>query len=211
MIWLPSVPDTIPIQPTDILNLFLSVHIFFYFSLLKNVLRMVNWRSWVDSKRSHVSFCSTYHDQHHRSQTAKDRGGPDSAQILQENSQRQGSKRFGFSLFSFCHIVIFFPVLRERYLRSDVSCGIEGCKSCEKTSLPASGDKTHIAYSDGHFVLPDTNVFLSQACASYQGLLTDLAERIGLDGSPRIPAIHTSHHITSNCNGGSQASFIASV
>ncbi|KAF4611727.1 hypothetical protein D9613_003992 [Agrocybe pediades] len=55
-------------------------------------------------------------------------------------------------------------VLRERYLRDDVSCGIEGCRECETSnlSLPASGDKQHSAYPNGHFILPDTNVFLSQ-------------------------------------------------
>ncbi|KAF9529933.1 hypothetical protein CPB83DRAFT_925381 [Crepidotus variabilis] len=55
-----------------------------------------------------------------------------------------------------------FKVLRERYLRDDVSCGIDGCKICHDTPLPSYGDKNHSSFPDGHFLLPDTNVFLSQ-------------------------------------------------
>jgi hypothetical protein len=32
--------------------------------------------------------------------------------------------------------------------------------------LPASGDPRHKLFPDGHFILPDTNVFLSQVCCS---------------------------------------------
>lgn len=57
-------------------------------------------------------------------------------------------------------------VLRERYLRNDVGCGIKGCGTCVVGQLPdflpASGDMRHPYFPDGHFVLPDTNVFLSQ-------------------------------------------------
>ncbi|KAF8637547.1 hypothetical protein AX17_002754 [Amanita inopinata Kibby_2008] len=61
-------------------------------------------------------------------------------------------------------------VLRERYLRDDVGCGIKGCTICaglaemnrEQTLLPAEGDASHPAFPEGHFVLPDTNIFLSQ-------------------------------------------------
>lgn len=58
----------------------------------------------------------------------------------------------------------FSVVLRERYLRDDVSCGIEGCRECETTNLalPSAGDKLHPSFPNGHFILPDTNVFLSQ-------------------------------------------------
>ncbi|EKM74947.1 hypothetical protein AGABI1DRAFT_80468 [Agaricus bisporus var. burnettii JB137-S8] len=55
-------------------------------------------------------------------------------------------------------------VLRERYLRDDVSCGIRGCIACHSSlehSLPASG-APHPSFPNGHFVLPDTNIFLSQ-------------------------------------------------
>ncbi|KAG7093735.1 hypothetical protein E1B28_007386 [Marasmius oreades] len=56
-------------------------------------------------------------------------------------------------------------VLRERYLRDDVACGIEGCRECPTTSeetLPVNGDQRHQLYPNGHIVLPDTNVFLAQ-------------------------------------------------
>ncbi|KAF7340136.1 Exosome complex exonuclease dis3 [Mycena venus] len=56
-------------------------------------------------------------------------------------------------------------VLRERYLRDDVGCGIQNCSSCDNSTadtLPFAGDTQHKSFPDGHFVLPDTNVFLSQ-------------------------------------------------
>ncbi|TDL29343.1 RNB-domain-containing protein [Rickenella mellea] len=56
-------------------------------------------------------------------------------------------------------------VIRERYLRDDVSCGIEGCSACPMingTVLPANGLSGHGLAPSGHFVLPDTNVFLHQ-------------------------------------------------
>lgn len=56
-------------------------------------------------------------------------------------------------------------VLRERYLRDDVGCGIQHCSVCAGSSadvLPASGDLRHQLFPEGHFILPDTNVFLSQ-------------------------------------------------
>ncbi|KAH9977177.1 hypothetical protein BGW80DRAFT_1443481 [Lactifluus volemus] len=56
-------------------------------------------------------------------------------------------------------------VIRERYLRDDVSCGIEKCRECVSTPrphLPFSGAVDHKLFPNGHFVLPDTNVFLAQ-------------------------------------------------
>ncbi|KAJ7226076.1 hypothetical protein GGX14DRAFT_642735 [Mycena pura] len=56
-------------------------------------------------------------------------------------------------------------VLRERYLRDDVGCGIQNCSACENSTadtLPFSGETQHQSYPEGHFILPDTNVFLSQ-------------------------------------------------
>ncbi|KAF9448203.1 RNB-domain-containing protein [Macrolepiota fuliginosa MF-IS2] len=55
-------------------------------------------------------------------------------------------------------------VLRERYLRDDVACGIQNCIACHSSldsTLPVAG-APHPLFPDGHFVLPDTNVFLSQ-------------------------------------------------
>ncbi|PFH47029.1 hypothetical protein AMATHDRAFT_153135 [Amanita thiersii Skay4041] len=61
-------------------------------------------------------------------------------------------------------------VLRERYLRDDVACGIKNCSLCsgfdgmdsKRTMLPFAGDISHAAFPEGHYVLPDTNIFLSQ-------------------------------------------------
>lgn len=56
-------------------------------------------------------------------------------------------------------------VLRERYLRDDISCGLSSCKACDtavQTVLPRSGDLTHKLFPTGHYILPDTNVFLAQ-------------------------------------------------
>ncbi|KAH9913246.1 RNB-domain-containing protein [Fomitopsis serialis] len=56
-------------------------------------------------------------------------------------------------------------VLRERYLRDDVGCGIDGCSVCHDLrdfNLPSTGSFDHAQFRNGHFVLPDTNVFLAQ-------------------------------------------------
>ncbi|RXW25770.1 hypothetical protein EST38_g55 [Candolleomyces aberdarensis] len=58
-------------------------------------------------------------------------------------------------------------VLRERYLRDDVGCGIHNCRECSEACTPSSSllpesGAEHSLFPDGHFVLPDTNVFLSQ-------------------------------------------------
>ena len=63
--------------------------------------------------------------------------------------------------------LIFFLVIRERYLRDDVACGIEKCRECNSSPtlyLPFGGAVDHKVFSQGHFVLPDTNVFLAQVC-----------------------------------------------
>lgn len=65
-------------------------------------------------------------------------------------------------------MLICVPVIRERYLRDDVGCGIQGCISCEGSTadvLPSAGDQRHQLFPNGHFILPDTNVFLSQVCS----------------------------------------------
>ena len=64
------------------------------------------------------------------------------------------------------HLQIYtWAVLRERYLRDDVGCGLPECKHClngKKELLPRNGDTQHPLFPNGHFLLPDTNVFLSQ-------------------------------------------------
>ncbi|KAG8780762.1 exosome catalytic subunit dis3 [Serendipita sp. 397] len=56
-------------------------------------------------------------------------------------------------------------VLRERYLRSDVSCGIEQCLICPSGGMrPLSliSLVPHPAYPHGHILVPDTNILLGQ-------------------------------------------------
>ncbi|KAF6762804.1 mitotic control protein dis3 [Ephemerocybe angulata] len=58
-------------------------------------------------------------------------------------------------------------VLRERYLRDDVGCGIQSCQECTESCTPQANHLVmsgpdHGLFPDGHFLLPDTNVFLSQ-------------------------------------------------
>jgi hypothetical protein len=68
------------------------------------------------------------------------------------------------------------PVLRERYLRDDVSCGIRTCIACYSSlecTLPVAG-ASHPLFSSGHFILPDTNIFLSQVRAPQQSCLVRL-------------------------------------
>lgn len=57
-------------------------------------------------------------------------------------------------------------VLRERYLRDDVACGIQGICTSDHPPLPPRGDLTHNDFPNGHFILPDTNVFLHQVSNS---------------------------------------------
>jgi exosome complex exonuclease DIS3/RRP44 len=58
-------------------------------------------------------------------------------------------------------------VLRERYLRDDVGCGIAGCTLCAAAPAPVlpaagGGDPAHALFPGGHYVIPDANVFLAQ-------------------------------------------------
>ncbi|KAJ3726993.1 RNB-domain-containing protein [Lentinula raphanica] len=56
-------------------------------------------------------------------------------------------------------------VLRERYLRDDVACGIQGCRECTTETpetLPFYGSSEHQLFPNGHYLLIDTNVFLAQ-------------------------------------------------
>lgn len=56
-------------------------------------------------------------------------------------------------------------IIRERYLRDDIYCGIVGCRLCADGTtavLPTSGDMTHRDFPYGHYILPDTNIFLTQ-------------------------------------------------
>ena len=108
------------------------------------------------------------------------------------------------ALVSSC--IMHISVLRERYLRDDVGCGIDNCTLCPDSSdgpLPASGSQCHPSYPHGHFVLPDTNVFLGQVGSnpslSYGGTRQIYSTcRHHLDGPRRVRSIHTSDHSPAN-------------
>ncbi|EGN94814.1 hypothetical protein SERLA73DRAFT_171208 [Serpula lacrymans var. lacrymans S7.3] len=66
-------------------------------------------------------------------------------------------------------------VIRERYLRDDIACGIVKCKACSPLTDPVlapSGDPYHALFPNGHYVLPDTNVFLAQMDLMESNLFT---------------------------------------
>jgi exosome complex exonuclease DIS3/RRP44 len=82
------------------------------------------------------------------------------------------SSKVRVTLFSCNRHSRLFLVIRERYLRDDVSCGIEKCRECISSPvpcLPFSGAVNHKLFPKGHFVLPDTNVFLAQVCLLRRG------------------------------------------
>ena len=76
-----------------------------------------------------------------------------------------------FARYVLCVSNQLSAVLRERYLRDDVACGVHGCTLCTDLSspavLPSAGSLEHNTYRNGHFLLPDTNVFLAQVSLIY--------------------------------------------
>ena len=102
-------------------------------------------------------------------------------------------------------------VLRERYLRDDVSCGIQNCSLCDSSlgsTLPSNGSFEHQLYSTGHFLVPDTNVFLSQVRSM---LYSEVRYSPAVDGSYGILCIQPTHYSPANRYGRSQAPFAASL
>ena len=55
-------------------------------------------------------------------------------------------------------------VVREHYLRDDIWCGSEACKSCqhEKTVLEEKPKSVSELCSFPHYIIPDTNVVIHQ-------------------------------------------------
>ena len=105
------------------------------------------------------------HGRNFDQETASYRSSPHPAQVFQENCERQGYQRYTTRLANAQITNGCAEVLRERYLRDDVGCGIESCRMCPTTTeeiLPSSGEPKHKLFPNGHFVLPDTNVFLAQ-------------------------------------------------
>lgn len=55
-------------------------------------------------------------------------------------------------------------IVREHYLRDDITCGFQGCKECQQEN-PVLRQDTHMQSSlcqFPHYILPDTNVLLHQ-------------------------------------------------
>lgn len=97
-------------------------------------------------------------------------------------------------------------VLRERYLRDDVSCGIQHCSLCESSleaTLPPSGALDHRTFTFGHYVVPDTNIFLAQVRELSYAQVCLLKFCTCADGSYRIPIIHDPHYSPANRHGRS--------
>ena len=126
-------------------------------------------------------------------------------------------------------------VLRERYLRDDVGCGIHSCGICASTmadpTLPSSGSLEHALFPDGHFLLPDTNVFLAQvrfpcrmhvsSTGAMQHMFLQHADSSLMelhstnndasDGLDRIKFVQAPYHIASDRFGRSPASFATAI
>jgi hypothetical protein len=59
--------------------------------------------------------------------------------------------------------------------------------------LPWTGDKSHPAFSQGHFILPDTNVFLSQVYVIHTFLKIFITGLV--DGPHRIATFCATNNI----------------
>ena len=57
-------------------------------------------------------------------------------------------------------------IVREHYLRDDITCGSEICEKCDvttgQTPLPSSPALKSKLCGDPHYLIPDTNVVLHQ-------------------------------------------------
>jgi len=63
-------------------------------------------------------------------------------------------------------------IVREHYLRDDISCGSEHCENCEHEvrgpSLAANPTNNSQVFNTPHYIIPDTNVVLHQVILSCQ-------------------------------------------
>ena len=103
-----------------------------------------------------------------------------------------------------CPLFERLTVIRERYLRDDIYCGIIACRICAGATnpvLPAAGDATHKQFTTGHYVLPDTNIFLSQV--GYPRSLHLILTIFVSDGSDRVSDFYPSHYPSTNRPGRS--------
>jgi hypothetical protein len=77
------------------------------------------------------------------------------------------------------------------------------CISSPGPRLPFSGAGDHKLFPKGHFVLPDTNVFLSQVC--YLSRRDLLALILLVDGPHGVKLFHHAYYSTADSAGGSSA------
>ena len=71
-------------------------------------------------------------------------------------------------------------IVREHYLREDVSCGINNCQPCQQCSetesvLEVKPESTSSLFNFPHIIVPDTNIALHQvrgALSHYSLLIT---------------------------------------
>ena len=116
-------------------------------------------------------------------------------------------------------LVIFscvIPVLRERYLRNDVGCGVSGCRSCVQPAqvlLPSRGSNESKLFPDGHFVVPDTNVFLAQVLPLFtpQSHFLLSEDHACVDGSDGIDPLQPSGDPAPDSSGRGSPSLVAIV
>lgn len=113
-------------------------------------------------------------------------------------------------------LIVPIPVLRERYLRNDVGCGISGCRTCVQpgqTLLPPGGSTESKLFSDGHIVIPDTNVFLAQVnnfpAPRRYSLLNE--GHTHLDGFDGVEALQPSDGSAPDSSGRGPPSLVAFV
>jgi len=104
-----------------------------------------------------------------------------------------------------------FLVLRERYLRDDIACGIIGLCDSPNPTLPARGDLSHVNFPNGHFLLPDTNVFLHQVCPLNARNLFMAQTIQPIDGSSGVRATCGTYNFSPNSQGRSSTSLAAAV
>jgi exosome complex exonuclease DIS3/RRP44 len=63
-------------------------------------------------------------------------------------------------------------VVKEHYLRDDIPCSSEICNICSKTTPPVlSSEPRSTSTHKPHYLIPDTNVFISQVSLRFYYIL----------------------------------------
>lgn len=53
-------------------------------------------------------------------------------------------------------------VVKEHYLRDDISCSSTACRNCTQSTPVLSAEPRSTSIVGPHYLIPDTNVFISQ-------------------------------------------------